>query len=105
MAQLFLTTDAGNAPVRVMTTAGQAVELIPQVAAPSALVTDYFDASEDQTLFNLSLPPSSPSTVLMFVNGVQYRNGVDYAVVLQQATWLDVDFQLGAFDAVMFLYD
>ncbi len=49
--------------------------------------------------------PSLPSgAVIMFVNGVQYREGIDYTVVGLNVTWL-VPFVLAPPDTVTFAYN
>jgi len=50
--------------------------------------------------------PSVPSgDVVMLVNGVQYRNGIDYTVVGVNVTWLNVPFALVTTDTVTFLFN
>jgi hypothetical protein len=41
----------------------------------------------------------------MLVNGVQYRNGIDYTVVGVNVTWLNVPFALVTTDTVTFLFN
>lgn len=51
------------------------------------------------------LPALPSGDVAMFVNGVQYRQGVDYTVVGVNVTWLNVPFALVTTDAVTFLFN
>ena len=54
--------------------------------------TDQFTAGAAQTVFVLSVAPTFPNAVLMFVNGVEYRRGVDFTVVGTTLTWTNATF-------------
>lgn len=66
---------------------------------------DVFAAGAAQTAFTLSHIPSDSSTVVMYVNGLAYENGIDYTVVANNVTWLDVDFVMVAGYKILFVYD
>lgn len=51
------------------------------------------------------LPSLPTGDVIMFVNGVQYREGVDYTVIGLNVTWLNVPFVLAITDTVTFAYN
>jgi hypothetical protein len=68
------------------------------------LHTENFVAAALQTLFNLAFAPSVPSSTLLFVDGVQYRYGVDFTVVGTAVTWLDTPFTLGLGNTVSIFY-
>lgn len=68
----------------------------------SAMRNDQFTATAGQTVFNLSVVPTS--AVIMTVNGVVYDNFADFGVVGAVVTWTDAAFVLQAGDDVQFFY-
>ena len=65
---------------------------------------DKFTATPAQTVFTLTSTPASPANVLGWVDGVFYESGVDFSIVGNVATWLDVDFALEGGESVDFYY-
>ncbi len=78
----------------------QAENIIPGGAT---LQVNTITATDGQTEFLTSLPPGS--AVMMFVNGVQYQQPVDFTVSGSDVTWLETDFALQAGDQVQLVYD
>jgi len=66
---------------------------------------DSFAPILGQTLFALTAVPSVPTEVLVYVNGVLYRIGVDYTVLGTALTWLNVLFGLGPPDVLEVYYE
>jgi hypothetical protein len=78
----------------------------PTPATAGALfVLDKFVATNGQIIFNLSALPANPATVLLFVNGVDYTQGLDFTVLGMVVTWTDAEFTLGAGDIVQVFYE
>lgn len=56
-----------------------------------------------QTIFALGAIPAGAT--IMFVNGVQYRQGIDYTVAGLTVTWLDIPFVLNTNMTITFAYN
>lgn len=65
---------------------------------------DQFVSGGGQTAFALSFVPNSPGDVMMYVNGIAYRNTTDFSVAGSTLTWLDNVFVLEAGDGVLVDY-
>ena len=82
----FVETVTGTAPVSVDNT-NPAAPVVHVTGVLTSTHVDHFTAGAGQTVFNLSATPASGGTVLLFVNGVEYVNGVDFTVAVRYRDW------------------
>jgi hypothetical protein len=74
------------------------------VGPTEVFILDKFSPTGGQTAFTLTSATSSPSTVLAWVNGTLYENGVDYNVVGSGLTWTNATITLGPPDRLQVYY-
>lgn len=65
---------------------------------------DYFTATALQTDFAFSSTPKDYNSVKLNVNGISYKNGVDFIASGANAVWQNIDFTIGVGDIVSLEY-
>jgi hypothetical protein len=106
-ALLYTMTDFHNDIYAIFeynktTTFFEFVRLDTKESSPEKIIA--VTPTNGQTVFYLSIPPTTGNLVKMFINGVKCKFGIDYTFTSPNiVTYLNQDYTLGILDSVEFI--